>query len=210
MTTRPQTTQTQTAMKNGPEAQPRFQQRSYEIQQYGQQHYMPLHVPEETVKQNVGLLNQILADSITLYQLYKKHHWQVAGPTFYQLHLLLEKHAGELLETVDLIGERIQTLGGVSIATPFDVAEATQLERPPKGEEDIPAMLARLVNAHSAIIKTVREAIDVTEKNKDYGTNDLLISNVLREHELQLWLVAQHLVDTPELLHDGSAGQSNP
>ncbi len=195
MSTRPQAgNKTSNA---APEAQPNLKQKSYLLQQYGQQHFVPLGLPEEAVKQSIGVLNQLLADSITMYNLYKKHHWQVTGPTFYQLHLLLDKHAGEVLATIDLIAERVQSLGGVAIAMPSDVAETTKIERPPTGEEDIPAMLARTTNAHSLIIKALREGIELTEKNKDAGTNDLLVSDVLRVHELQLWFITQHLVDTP-------------
>ena len=178
-------------------AQPNYHPKSYELQKYGVIHAVPLGMPEETLKQNVGMLNQLLADSITLYNLYKKHHWQVTGPTFYQLHLLLDKHAGEVLETVDLIAERIQTLGGVTTGMPWEVAETTKVEHPPTGEEDIPAMLARTVNAHATIIKTIRDGIEQTDENKDYATNDLLSSRVLPLHELQVWFVSQHLVNTP-------------
>jgi starvation-inducible DNA-binding protein len=187
------------AKSSKPEAEPILQQRSYIIQQFNQQHYVPLGLPEDALKQSISALNQLLADSITMYYLYKKHHWQVAGPTFYQLHLLLDKHAEEIEATIDLLAERIQSLGGVALAMPFDVAERTKLERPPIGEEDVPAMLARTANAHSQIIKELREAIDLTEQNKDAGTNDLLVSDVLRVHELQLWFITQHLVDTPLL-----------
>jgi starvation-inducible DNA-binding protein len=54
-------------------------------------------------------LNQLLADTITLRELYKKHHWQVAGPTFYQLHLLFDRHAERQDELVDAIAERTRT-----------------------------------------------------------------------------------------------------
>jgi starvation-inducible DNA-binding protein len=182
---------------NGPQAQPKYNPRFYEIQKYGQVHTVPLGMPLETLQQNVGMLNQLLADSITMYNLYKKHHWQVTGPTFYQLHLLLDKHANEVLETVDLIAERIQTLGGVSTGMPFDVAEMTKIERPPQGEENIPELLARTVNAHATIIKTLRDGIEQTDENKDYATNDLLSSRVLPLHELQVWFISQHLVNTP-------------
>lgn len=182
---------------NSTSAQPKYDPRFYEIQKYGMVHAVPLGMPEETLKANVGMLNQLLADSITLYNLYKKHHWQVTGPTFYQLHLLLDKHAAEVLETVDLIAERIQTLGGVTTGMPFDVAEMTKVERPPKGEENIPELLARTVNAHATIIGTIREGIEQTDDNKDYATNDLLTSRVLPMHELQVWFVSQHLVNTP-------------
>jgi starvation-inducible DNA-binding protein len=152
---------------------------------------------EETIGQSVTMLNQLLADSITLYNLYKKHHWQVAGPTFYELHRLFDKHAGEVLASIDLIGERIQMLGGVSAGMPFDVAERTKIERPPIGVESVPAILARTVNAHATVIRTIRDGIELTERNKDYGTNDLLMSDLLRMHEMHVWFVSQHLIDTP-------------
>lgn len=179
------------------EGQPRLQQKSREIQAFNELRSLPLDLPEEAIGQSVTLLNQLLADSITLYNLYKKHHWQVAGPTFYELHRLLDKHASKVQATIDLIAERIQLLGGVAAGMPFDVVERTQIERPPQGVENIPAMLARTVNAHASIIHTVREGIELTERNKDYGTNDLLMSDILRMHEMQVWFLSQHLVETP-------------
>lgn len=185
------------------EGQPRLQQRSREIQGANQLRSLPLGMSEEAIGQSVTMLNQLLVDSITLYNLYKKHHWQVAGPTFYELHLLFDKHAEEVEQTLDLIAERIQMLGGVSIAMPFEVAERTKIERPPLGVESVPAMLARTVSAHETVIRTVREGIELTESNKDYGTNDLLMSDVLRMHEMQMWLISQHLIDTP-LMGEGN------
>lgn len=187
------------------EGQPHLQQRSREIQGFQQMRSLPLGMSEEVCGQSVTMLNQVLADTITLYNLYKKHHWQVAGPTFYQLHLLFDKHAGEVLASMDLVAERIQMLGGVSAGMPFDVAERTKIERPPQGVESVPAMLARTVEAHATVIRTVREGIELTEKNKDYGTNDLLMSDILRMHEMQVWFVSQHLVDTP--LNNGGNGR---
>ncbi len=185
------------------EGQPRLQQRSHEIQSFQQIRSLPIGLSEKTVGQNITLLNQILADTITLYNLYKKHHWQVAGPTFRELHKLFDKHAAKVLGTVDLVAERIQMLGGVSCGMPFDVAENTRIERPPLGVECVPAMLARTVNAHATVIRTIREGIELTEDNKDYGTNDLLVSDLLRMHEMQVWFVSQHLVDTP-LVSEGN------
>jgi starvation-inducible DNA-binding protein len=205
MTTKPQPRATTKSGK--PEAEPNLQQRSYLLQRYNQQHYVPLSLPEASIKQNVQILNQLLADSITIYYLYKKHHWQMTGPTFYQLHLLLDKHAEEIEATIDLIAERVQSLGGVTLAMPFDIAEQTKIERPPTGEEDVPAMLSRTADAHSLIIKELRNSIEITAGNNDAGTNDLLVSSVLRLHELQLWFLTQHLVDTPFVnssSHNGS------
>ena len=142
-------------------------------------------------------MNFILADTMILYAMYKKFHWLVAGPTFYQLHLLLDKHAGEQLEIIDLLAERVQSLGGVAVGDPRHAAELTSIERPPDGAEEPPVMLSRLLAAHETIITAVRKAIDKTDRSKDWGTNDLLMSDVLRRHEMQVWFISAHLVDTP-------------
>jgi starvation-inducible DNA-binding protein len=119
------------------------------------------------------------------------------GHTFYQLHLLLDKHAGEQLELVDLLAERVQTLGGVAVADPRHVAEITTIPRPPNGVEEVPAMLSRLLEAHEIVIAKIREAITRTAANRDDGTNDMLMGDLLRRHEMQVWFLAEHLVDTP-------------
>ena len=142
-------------------------------------------------------LNQLLADTMTLRDLYKKSHWQVAGPTFYQLHLLFDKHYGEQNELVDTIAERIQLLGGLSIAMAHDVAELTQIERPPKGREEVPVQLSRLLDAHQLIIGESRDLAELASKLGDDGTNDLAVSDVLRTNELQSWFVSEHLVNMP-------------
>jgi starvation-inducible DNA-binding protein len=184
------------------EAQPILNQRGPEIQKYGTVRFMPIGLDEQARQKSVDLLNQLLADTITLYSMYKKHHWQVMGPTFYQLHLLFDKHAEEQLALVDTIAERIQALGGLATGMPADVAEQTRLDRPPKGAEEVPVMISRLLDAHELICTEVREAIDLTDESKDWGTNDLLMSDVLRLHEIQVWFLAQHLVDVP-LVHAG-------
>jgi starvation-inducible DNA-binding protein len=179
------------------DAQPLVHQKGIEIQQYGSLRDLPIALSEQARARSCEALNQVLADTIILYNLYKKHHWLVAGHTFYQLHLLFDKHAGEQLELVDLLAERVQSLGGIAIADPRHVAEITKIGRPPNGREEVPAMISRLLEAHEIIIREVREAIDLTEKNDDWGSNDLLMSDVLRTNELQVWFVAEHVVDTP-------------
>src|SRR5579859_7374396 len=139
-------------------AQPRLHQRAGELQAYGTvNHLLPLELEEPVRLEMTEQLNQLLADSITLRDLYKKSHWQVAGPTFYQLHLLYDKHFDEQVELVDSIAERIQLIGGISIAMAHDVAETTQVERPPKGREEVPVQLSRLLDAHQTIIRDCRE-----------------------------------------------------
>ena len=129
----------------GTTAQPRFHQRAAEIQAYGTvNHLLPIELEESVRLELTAQLNQLLADTMTLRDLYKKSHWQIAGPTFYQLHLLFDKHFDEQVELVDSIAERIQLLlGGVSIAMAHDVAEITRIERPPRGREEVPVQPLR-------------------------------------------------------------------
>jgi starvation-inducible DNA-binding protein len=179
-------------------AQPRLHQRAREIQAYGTvSHMLPLELEEPVRLEMTEQLNQLLADTMTLRDLYKKSHWQVAGPTFYQLHLLYDKHYGEQVELVDSIAERIQLLGGVSIAMAPDVAETTQIERPPRGREEVPVQLSRLLDAHQVIIGEVRKLARRASALGDDGTNDLVVSEVLRTNELQAWFLSEHLVDVP-------------
>ncbi len=178
-------------------SQPLLYQHGPLIQEYGTLRLLPIALSHEARLQSSQLLNQILADTMILYSLYKKHHWQMRGPTFEQLHLLLDKHAGEQLELIDTLAERVQILGGVAIADPRHVAEVTTIERPPDGVEEVGAMLARLLSAHEAIITAVRAAIEQTAQNGDGGSNDLLMGDVLRTHEQQVWFLAEHLVETP-------------
>jgi starvation-inducible DNA-binding protein len=181
-------------------ASPVMHQRGKELQKYGTLRAVPIGLPDKARKENVEALNQILADTITLRDLYQKHHWQVAGPTFYQLHLLFEKHYNEQNELVDQLAERIQTLGGISLAMAPDVAETTAIPRPPRGAEPPPIQISRLLEAHELVVKEVRKASKQAADNGDDGTNDLLVSDVLRTNELQAWFVAEHVVDT-DLVH---------
>src|SRR4051794_4384631 len=114
-------------------AEPITRQKGHEIQPFNQLVKMPIALSENVCARSVQNLNQVLADTMTLRDLYKKHHWQVAGHTFYQLHLLFDKHYQEQSELVDTIAERIQLLGGIAIAMAGDVAETTIIPRPPRG-----------------------------------------------------------------------------
>ena len=179
-------------------AQPRIHQKAREIQEYGTvTHALPLELEEPVRLEMTERLNQLLADTMTLRDLYKKSHWQVAGPTFYQLHLLFDKHFGEQSEIVDTIAERIQLLGGLSIAMAHDVAETTQIERPPKGREEVPVQISRLLDAHQIIIRDCRELAKRASTLEDEGTNDVAVSDVLRTNELQVWFLSEHLVNMP-------------
>ena len=186
----------------GHRASPLTGQRGREIQAYGEISRLPIGLGDDVCQASVEALNQVLADTMTLRDLYKKHHWQAAGPTFYQLHLLFDKHYGEQADLVDTIAERIQMLGGLSIAMAPDVAELTRIERPPKGREETPVQISRLLEAHELILKFARDAASKASDRGDEGTNDMLVSQVVRTNEMQVWFVAEHLVDSPETKAD--------
>ena len=178
-------------------AEPLVHQHAPEIQPYGHIVRMPLALSENVCKESVENLNQLLADTMTLRDLYKKHHWQLAGPTFYQLHLLFDKHYSEQNELVDAIAERIQVLGGVSVAMAPDVAEMTLIPRPPKGREEVPVQISRLLHAHEIVLKEARTMARLAANSCDDGSNDLIVSDVIRRNELQAWFVAEHVVSVP-------------
>lgn len=178
-------------------AQPLLGQQARETQAFGSMIRTPLGLDEKVCRDNVAALNQILADTMTLRDMYKKHHWQVSGPTFYQLHLLFDKHFKEQSELVDTIAERIQILGGLSLAMAHDVAETTLIPRPPRGREEVPVQISRLLEAHEIILKHARQTARSAAEGGDDGTNDLLISDVVRTNEMQVWFLAEHLVETP-------------
>ncbi len=191
---------TKNSKTNGLSAELRLGQRGKEMQAYGTVVHMPLGLDDKVCQENAEALNQILADTITLRDLYKKHHWQVSGHTFYQLHLLFDKHADELTELVDLVAERIQILGGISVAMAADVAEMTKIERPPRGREEVPVQIDRLLEAHELLLKEAREVADQADENGDPGTNDLLSSKLIPTNELQAWFVGEHVVEGPTVI----------
>jgi len=172
-------------------------QEAHEIQPFRHLVKMPIALAHTTCAESVENLNQLLADTITLRDLYKKHHWQLVGPTFYQLHLLFDKHYDEQNALVDAIAERIQVLGGVSIAMAPDVAETTLIRRPPKGREAVPVQISRLLHAHEIVLKEARTMARLAVNSGDDGTNDLIVSDVIRRNELQVWFVAEHVVSAP-------------
>jgi len=183
-------------------ARPKTGQRAAELQAFGSIAKLPNALSEKVCQASVERLNQILADTMTLRDLYKKHHWQVSGHTFYQLHLLFDKHYDEQVELVDQIAERIQMLGGLSYAMAADVAEATNIPRPPKGREEVPVQISRLLTAHEITLQEAHASAKKAAELGDDGTNDLLVSSVIRTNEMQVWFLAEHLVDTPQVVAD--------
>jgi len=181
-------------------SQPWLHQQGHELQEFGTVRQLPVGLSYNARMYSCQRLNQALADTQILHSLYKKHHWLMRGQTFYQLHLLMDKHADEQTKLIDSIAERVQTLGGVAVGDPRHVAEITNIPRPPNGVEEVPAMLSRLLEAHETILEDAHDAAARTQELYDDGTNDLFVSEIIRTGELQAWFLAEHLVDTP-LVH---------
>ena len=195
-------------MKNNASKKMHLNGHETEIQKYGTVANRPISLDHKVRLASAESLNQILADTMTLRDLYKKHHWQVSGPTFYQLHLLFDKHFGEQAEMVDTLAERIQTLGGVAIAMAPDVAETTRIARPPRGREDVTMQLFRLLQAHELIIDETREAAKTAIAGGDDGTNDMLVSDVLRLNEFQVWFINEQMAGAGIADKDEEAARS--
>ncbi len=153
------------------------------IQEFGTVYPVPIGIGENVRSASTNALNPLLANTMLLRDLYKKHHWQVSGATFYPLHLLFDKHYNEQVELMDGLAERIVALGGVPLAAPHDVAEASSIARPPKGRESVPAQI------------TPRRAAREASENGDDGTNDLIVSDVIRTNEMHVFFLSEHLAE---------------
>lgn len=179
------------------DAQPILHQRGQVLQTFGTLVEYQIGLDEPTRAANAEALNQLLVDTQMLRDFYKKSHWQVTGPTFFQLHQLFDMHFKAQNCLIDQIGERIQTLGALAIATGADVAERTRIERAPLDREQVPVQLSRLLDAHQQVIADARQATRIAERNGDDATVNLLQSFVIPENEKQVWFLSTHLVDAP-------------
>jgi starvation-inducible DNA-binding protein len=163
-------------------------------QGFGQLVPVRVGLDAEVCAKSVACLNRMLAHTMALRDLYKKAHWQTSGATFYELHLLFDKHNGEQIGIMDAIAERVQTLGGVAIALAHEVLQETRIARAPAGREPVTEQLHRLADAHEIVLEEARPLAREAAERGDDGTNDLIVSQVVRTNELQSWFVAEHLV----------------
>jgi starvation-inducible DNA-binding protein len=184
--------------ENGSRSEFLLHQHAKPIQKFGTvRQKLPIALAEDVRVKSVENLNQVLVDTMSLRDLYKKHHWQLTGPTFYQLHLLFDKHFGEQSEMVDELAERIQALGGIAYAMAPDVAENTRIPRPPKDREEAPVQISRLLEAHEIVLGECRQFAKAASDSGDDGTNDLLVSDLIRTNEAEVWFISEHVVDVP-------------
>jgi starvation-inducible DNA-binding protein len=179
------------------EAQPITGQRGHETQPFGTLTRYGLGLSDQARITSVDALNRLLADTLALRDLYKKHHWQVSGPTFYELHRLFDVHAEQQTVLADSLAERIQMLGGVAVALGIDVSELSRIERAPRGREEVPVQISRLLEAHEHVLIAARNVARKASELGDDGTADLVVSEIVRKNEAQAWFLGEHVVDTP-------------
>lgn len=163
------------------------------IQRFGTVTPVRIGLSEATRLKSVAALNRLLAHTMALRDLYKKAHWHISGATFYQLHLLFDKHYKEQLEIMDTLAERVQSLGGVALALAHDVVDESRIARAPRGRETVAATLKRLVDAHEFILQEAHPLAREAAERGDDGTNDLIVSDLIRTNEMQSWFVSEHL-----------------
>jgi starvation-inducible DNA-binding protein len=167
---------------------------THEVQRFGTLAPAALALGENIRAKSVAALNRLLAHTMALRDLYKKAHWQTSGPTFLQLHELFDRHHGEQLTLMDALAERVQMLGGVALALAGDLVSESRLARDvPRGRETPEAQLRRLVASHEVILTEARPLAREAAEHGDDGTNDLIVSQVIRTNEMQSWFLAEHL-----------------
>lgn len=167
--------------------------RTNTLQRYGDLKPVKLALSETIRKASIVDLNRTLADAIVLRDLYEKHHWQVSGATFRELHLMFDDHQAQQGELIDQIAERIMQLGGVCLAMGADAAEESEIPRPPRDREAPVAQLERMLTAHEIVLSFARQAARRASEHGDDGSNDLFVSNIIRLNEKQAWFVKEHM-----------------
>lgn len=163
------------------------------VQAFGSLTAVRLGLAEAVRMKSVVALNHLLAHTMAMRDLYKKAHWQTSGATFYELHLLFDKHYGEQVALMDTLAERVQTLGGVALALAHDVVEETRIARAPRGRETAEHQLSRLLDAHEIVLEEARPLARAAAEAGDEGTSDLMVGEIVRTNELQSWFIGEHL-----------------
>ncbi len=150
-------------------------------------------IEESARKDIVEGLSKVLADSYTLYLKTHNYHWNVTGPMFQTLHLMFETQYTELALAVDVIAERIRSLGERAPGTYSEFGKLTSI----KEDTAVPSardMIANLVTAHETLIRTARSVFPKAEKASDEATADLLTQRI-RLHEKTAWMLRSLLAD---------------
>lgn len=144
-------------------------------------------IPETDRQKIAEGLSHFLADTYTLYLKTHNFHWNVVGPMFQTLHLMFEQHYTELWVAVDLIAERIRSLGLLAPGTYSEFAELSSIKET-EGSLEAEVMIRTLIEGHQAVIRTARSIFPVAEKVQDQVTMDLLTQR-MQVHEKTAWML---------------------
>lgn len=144
----------------------------------------PIRVKREAAQQVIDALNTDVASLFVLFHQYQKHHWVAEGPSFRDIHLLLEEHYTATQQEADAFAERIVTLGGVPVSGPSAQLKHGYLEEEDEGILDLRQMLSNDLRANQRILVKLREHIQLARSLGDYGTEQL-VKRHLREQELR-------------------------
>lgn len=137
----------------------------------------------------INLLNRDLADSYLLLVKTKKYHWDIVGPQFMTLHKLWQEHYEALTINVDLIAERIRTLGGYPVGTMEGFLKICSLKEHPGNVPTATEMVSQLLDDHEHIVRNLREHIEqCSDEFEDDGTADFL-TGLLEQHEQKAWML---------------------
>lgn len=150
-------------------------------------------ISEKNLDKSISLLSILLSDEMTLYIKTRKFHWNVSGESFMELHKLFENQYTQLEETIDLVAERINKLGGKTIGTSKEFAKLTRLTEAPGKYPAQKEMIKELLGDHETVIQELRKDIDgSSDKNKDAGTTDFL-TGIMEQHETTAWILRRYL-----------------
>jgi|SRR5690606_589440 starvation-inducible DNA-binding protein len=138
-------------------------------------------------------LGHFLADTYTLYLTTHNFHWNVTGPMFQTLHLMFETQYNELWTAVDLIAERIRSLGEFAPGTYADFVKLSSIKET-TGVPKATDMIRKLVEGHEAVVRTARSLFPVVEKGGDEATADLLTQRI-QLHEKTAWMLRSLLAE---------------
>ncbi|ERG89649.1 MAG: DNA-binding ferritin-like protein, oxidative damage protectant [halophilic archaeon J07HX5] len=144
------------------------------LREFGSVEENELRLDTEKATQIVDALNTDLAATYVLYHQLKKHHWNVAGAEFRDLHLFLDEAAENAEDGIDEMAERLQAIGG----TPVSGGAAVEAHAPVEPEDedlyDIRTSLEHDLDLYGEIIESLRDHIELAEKLGDYATGDIL------------------------------------
>ncbi len=150
-------------------------------------------IKDSGIKAIAEELNKLLADTYTLYLKTQNFHWNVTGQLFYSLHLMFEKQYEELAEAVDVIAERIRTLGFHASASFNEFSKLTRLKEATQGLS-AEKMIHELLADHETITRSCHEMMRIAQEAGDEGTVDLFIER-MREHDKTAWMLRSSILN---------------